>query len=67
LKIDIPLQSRAITALVQKLLINQMTEEYVKNWYALYVKSKHEFVAHNELMKKDVETFLPACKVIIHV
>ncbi len=29
------------------------------NWYALYVKSRHEFVAHDELSKKSVETFLP--------
>ena len=34
----------------------------MKNWYVLYVKSRHEFVAHNELIKKDVETFLPAVK-----
>jgi transcriptional antiterminator NusG len=40
-----------------------MTEMYMKNWYAvLYVKSRHGFVAHNELIKKDVETFLPAVK-----
>ena len=34
----------------------------MKNWYVLYVKSRHEFVANNELMKKEVETFLPALK-----
>lgn len=34
----------------------------MKNWYALYVKSRHEFVAHNELIRKDVTTFLPSVK-----
>jgi transcription termination/antitermination protein NusG len=34
----------------------------MKNWYALYVKSRHEFVANSELMKKDVETFLPSVR-----
>jgi len=32
------------------------------NWYALYVKSRHEFVACNELMKKGIETYLPTVK-----
>lgn len=32
------------------------------NWYALYVKSNHEFVAHEELLKKRIESFLPAVK-----
>ncbi len=36
----------------------------MKNWYVLYVKSRHEFVANNELMKKEVETFLPALKML---
>jgi transcription termination/antitermination protein NusG len=39
-----------------------MVEDYVKNWYVLYVKSRHEFVAHSELMKKDVESFLPSVR-----
>ncbi len=30
------------------------------NWYALAVKSRHEFVAADELRKKGVETFLPS-------
>ncbi len=34
----------------------------MKNWYALYVKSRHEFVANNELIKKDITTFLPSVK-----
>jgi transcription termination/antitermination protein NusG len=43
-------------------LIDQIAEACMKNWYALYVKSRHEFVASNELMKKDITTFLPAVK-----
>jgi transcription antitermination factor NusG len=39
-----------------------MMEAYMKNWYVLYVKSRHEFVTNNELIKKDIETFLPAVK-----
>jgi len=30
-----------------------------KSWYAIYVKSRHEFIAHGELLKKGVETYLP--------
>lgn len=30
------------------------------NWYALYVKARHEFVVSGELQRKGVETFLPA-------
>ncbi len=30
------------------------------NWYALAVKSRHEFVARDELLKKGIETFLPS-------
>jgi transcription antitermination factor NusG len=30
------------------------------NWYALYVKSRHEFVVSDELRRKGVETFLPS-------
>ncbi len=32
------------------------------NWYALYVKSNHEFVTHAELSKKRIETFLPTVR-----
>ncbi len=32
------------------------------NWYALYVKSRHEFAVHNELLRKGVETYLPSVK-----
>jgi len=31
----------------------------MQNWYAVYVKSRHEFVTRGELVRKDVETFLP--------
>ncbi len=34
----------------------------MKNWYAVYVKSRHEFVARGELLKKGIETFLPVSK-----
>ncbi len=34
------------------------------NWYAAYTKSRHEFVAQNELSKKDIETFLPVVRKI---
>ncbi len=30
------------------------------NWYALSVRSRHEFVARDELQKKGIETFLPS-------
>jgi transcription antitermination factor NusG len=32
------------------------------NWYALYVRSRHEFITQGELVKKDVETFLPVVR-----
>lgn len=32
------------------------------NWYALWVKSRHEFIARDDLMSKGVETFLPSVK-----
>lgn len=32
------------------------------NWYAAYIKSRHEFVAEKELSKKEIETFLPVVK-----
>lgn len=30
------------------------------NWYAVYTKSRHEFVVHGELRKKGIEAFLPS-------
>jgi transcription antitermination factor NusG len=32
------------------------------NWYALYVRSRHEFVAYDELLRKGIPAFLPSCK-----
>lgn len=32
------------------------------NWYCLYVKSRHEFVAAAELKRKGIESFLPSAK-----
>jgi transcription antitermination factor NusG len=34
----------------------------MKEWFALYVKAKHEFVTNGELQKKSIETFLPSVK-----
>ncbi len=34
----------------------------MNNWYALYVKSRYEFVTRGELSKKGIETFLPVAK-----
>jgi transcriptional antiterminator NusG len=31
-------------------------------WFALYIKSRHEFVTDDELRKKEIETFLPSVK-----
>jgi transcription termination/antitermination protein NusG len=33
-----------------------------RNWYALYVKSRHEFVTQSELSRKQITTFLPSVK-----
>jgi transcriptional antiterminator NusG len=30
-----------------------------KFWYAVYLKSRHEFKAEKKLLEKDIETFLP--------
>lgn len=32
------------------------------NWYALYVRSRHEFIAESELRRKGLEAYLPAIK-----
>lgn len=39
-----------------------MMREFTLNWYALYVKSRHEFVAEGELRRKGIETYLPSVK-----
>jgi transcription antitermination factor NusG len=36
------------------------------NWYALYVKSRHEFVTESELVRKGINTFLPSVKILRH-
>ncbi len=33
-----------------------------RKWYALYVKSRHEYVTQGELVQKGMETFLPSVK-----
>jgi len=33
-----------------------------RNWYALYVKSRHEFVTQGELSRKEITSFLPSVK-----
>jgi transcription antitermination factor NusG len=30
-----------------------------QQWYALYIKSRHEFVTQNELLQKEIVTYLP--------
>ena len=37
--------------------LNSMMTE---NWYALRVRSRHEFVTSEELTRKDIESFLPS-------
>lgn len=32
------------------------------NWYAIYVKSRHEFTVQDQLFKKEIVTFLPVMK-----
>ena len=35
---------------------------FYMDWFALYVKSRHEFITNGELNKKGIETFLPSVK-----
>jgi transcriptional antiterminator NusG len=37
-----------------------LREPVSRAWYALHVRSRHEFVVSNELKRKGVETFLPS-------
>jgi transcriptional antiterminator NusG len=39
-----------------------MAENLLMDWFALYVRSRHEFVTNDELRKKGIETFLPSVK-----
>ncbi|MBZ0156185.1 MAG: UpxY family transcription antiterminator [Alphaproteobacteria bacterium] len=34
------------------------------NWYALHVKSRHEFVTSGELTRKGIDAYLPAVKIM---
>jgi len=34
----------------------------VLNWYAVHVKSRHEFIAAGELVRKGIEVFVPSVK-----
>ena len=36
-----------------------MNQSQKKFWYAVYLKSRHEFKAEKKLLEKDIETFLP--------
>ena len=33
-----------------------------QQWYALYVKSRHEFITHGGLLRKGIKTYLPSIK-----
>lgn len=41
------------------MLVAMYAIEMERNWYAIYVRSKHEFVAYHELLKRGVESYLP--------
>lgn len=43
-------------------MIEKQSADTTKNWYALYVKSRHEFVAFSGLIRKGTEAFLPSIK-----
>lgn len=36
------------------------------NWYAVYVRSRHEFKVYDALIQKNIETFLPVIKLMRH-
>jgi transcription antitermination factor NusG len=42
--------------------LNRGYKDLFMEWFALYVKSRHEFVALDELQKKGIATFLPSVK-----
>jgi len=42
--------------------MSKMDGKLFMEWFALHVKSRHEFVTNGELMKKGIETFLPSIK-----
>jgi len=47
-------------------MIEKQSADTTKNWYALYVKSRHEFVAFSGLIRKGAEAFLPSIKRFRH-
>jgi transcriptional antiterminator NusG len=40
-----------------------MITETDRNWYALYVKSRHEVIVESELRRKEIDAFLPSVKI----
>ncbi len=56
------------TAIAERSPLSETTQEErnlavtAPDWYALYVKSRHEFVVFNELREKKIEVFLPSIK-----
>ena len=48
--------------LVRLLQTRNLEGEKMLNWYAIYVKSNHEFIAHDELSRKKIEAFLPTVR-----
>lgn len=43
-------------------MIEKQSADTTKNWYALYVKSRHEFIVFGGLIRKEIEAFLPSIK-----
>ena len=43
-------------------MTEKQSADTTKNWYALYVKSRHEFIAFGGLIRKGTEAFLPSIK-----
>lgn len=43
-----------------------MGKWHALRWFALYTRSRHEKLVHEELLKKGIETFLPLRKVTRH-
>jgi len=46
----------------EKMIEERSAVTVMPNWYAVYVKPRHEFVAFSELQRKHVEAFLPSVK-----
>jgi transcription antitermination factor NusG len=39
-----------------------MLQTTEKSWYAIYVKSRHEFITFGELLKKGIDAYLPTVR-----